>query len=530
MADALSTGIGLSGSFDFSTTGLEPVLEAEKSLAGRRAAEERQRQKERSALEKEVRKLTVFDKNFNTALYQKQWEDASSRTIAEMIQKVQDGDDDALAYAYNAKKELNSIGARLKSADDSVVESYKNVLKDPSSYPIDNPVEIAGKEYNTWYDFVNDPASADPEVFEEGMNNFHGSEFAFNKDDKGLLIAGYNPIEMADPFDVLMDKTKPSQFYTEPREIEKIGENGRTWKILANHLPKEIKDQAIKETLESPAVRRRIEHEAMKNKPEDMSYADFQRIELPKYVQQQEEQMRARADKQAIEKSRVETTGRPAKAAKDNSFNKNYNLSDFTEQSLRVNLGSAGSEKEEKEFVANAVQLIPRTSFAKQPTTIPKTQGTFILKDNGQMETKDLGTMKASPKGVYWLPKEMGDKAGLKMAYQDDTGAIIFKPYSNGTLKEFMALAFIEDQEDRDNLYESMRELAKGDETILKQVNAGWKDLTGTDMGVIEGAKAEKDKENSSGMITVILNGKAGQVPSGQIDAFMKKYPTAKRQ
>jgi hypothetical protein len=44
-----------------------------------------------------------------------------------------------------------------------------------------------------------------------------------------------------------------------------------------------------------------------------------------------------------------------------------------------------------------------------------------------------------------------------------------------------------------------------------------------------EAGTAQSTTKQQPTMVTVIYNGKEGQIPSDKIDAFLKKYPTAKR-
>jgi len=275
----LSTGIGLSGTFNYTQKGLTPILEAEKDLYGRRIAEKQKKDKERKELEKEVGKMLVFDAHkFTTPIYQQQYEDLMTSATADIVAKVGSGDDDAIPYASRIKQRVEQSALNLEASDVQITAMYNEVRKHQEKYAVNDAQIINNKEYPNFYAAISDKSLANKEGVAAIMKSYGGSEYNSQENPDGTVTVSYNPMEMGNPTELATEAAKLKGQYNE-MNIDKPFSVGGKLKALVSYGIDEMGSEDITNAvMRDPRAVRYLEEQAYQSQKKDanaLSRSDF---------------------------------------------------------------------------------------------------------------------------------------------------------------------------------------------------------------------------------------------------------------
>jgi hypothetical protein len=318
MADGLSTGIGLSGKFDYSTTGLEPLVQAERDLMGRRVQEQQQKAKERQELEKEVGKMLVYDNQLKTPVYQKQLEDYATKGVSEIIEKMNNGDDDTRASAYKWLQNFKNFNAKISAADAEAQETFKAIAKDPNSYAWQDRQVIDGKEYGSLIEVLNDPKFADPEAMKSALQRFGGTDIQAvegkTPSDPSMLVR-WNPGQVADPIEVAIEDAKLRNQYDDYRVGKPFMFGDKRVAETAYGMNPNTVNAIVEESFMQKPVLRYYEELLYKNRPDkDMTRVEFSQTDWMSEAKRMHEQnVRPRIQSMIVPQGRIEDTLTAAK-------------------------------------------------------------------------------------------------------------------------------------------------------------------------------------------------------------------------
>ena len=188
-------------------------------------------------------------------------------------------------------------------------------------------------------------------------------------------------------------------------------------------------------------------------------------------------------------------------------------------------------EKEyaERHVLHSTIESLDRSNFQYKSTVKPAR--TSIINNFGG----DVPTIKRFAK-IQEIAKTHGGKVQLNLLPPETSNFILDKAKNmNGGMDVPQEELIIKTNEDG-NLY-AAKTSDRGktvsewlfpidEQSIDIQSN---KPLGQKSIKKVVAESQQPSTKNSGGMVTVVLDGKEGQIPSDKIDAFMKKYPTAKR-
>ena len=397
MANNLSTGIGLSGQFDYSQTGLEPVLQAERDLAGRRAQEQQQKNKERKALLDEIKKVTLMDHGLKIPLYQRQWESTMADAMTEIVDKAAKGEDDAYAAAWNLQRRMKNYTQDLKAADEELYNVYEAVRKNPEKYAWNDPQEIMEKTYNNFFEVLKDPLMADVNNMREAMKYYGGTEYLLQENDPESISRGappftvhYNPQEMVNPLDYAMELAKEKAQYDQIEMGKPFMVGGKMRAEEVYRMSPETIGLLTDEAFQNMGVLRNYEERLFKNRPDkSMTRAEFQKtdwIEDAKLLHEQE--IKPQLQRMATRQGTIDVTPPAPKEAKPSAAQKNADR-----------WASAGSYSDDGKTWVVSLNLPTGRTYGN--AKIPK--GATYTNDKGEEQKVPADvTLEATPIGFEW--------------------------------------------------------------------------------------------------------------------------------
>lgn len=190
----IATGIALSGALETSTKGKEAQLAAAKFGAEKRIEEQRLKDKERSENEKDIRKNTSFDPQYENALIQDLHEKEAVEKIAGIAEGLGSEDVNVMVEAEKGLKEFKH-GMKERKIMDKQMTEMLSAGKDPSKYDISDPHTIGGFVYENALQALEDKRNWTPEMLKEIGEKFNSSFFDLSVDDQtGKPSINFNPL------------------------------------------------------------------------------------------------------------------------------------------------------------------------------------------------------------------------------------------------------------------------------------------------------------------------------------------------
>lgn len=190
----IATGIALSGALETSTKGKEAQLAAAKFGAEKRIEEQRLKDKERSENEKDIRKNTSFDPQYENALIQDLHEKEAVEKIAGIAEGLGSEDVNVMVEAEKGLKEFKH-GMKEREIMDKQMTEMLSAAKEPSKYDISDPHIIGGFQYDNALQALEDKRNWTPEMLKDIGEKFNSSFFDLSVDDQtGKPSINFNPL------------------------------------------------------------------------------------------------------------------------------------------------------------------------------------------------------------------------------------------------------------------------------------------------------------------------------------------------
>lgn len=494
---------------------------------GRRRADEAKAAKEAADRDKrlgEISKNTIFSKQFENDIYNRQFQKISSEALDNIYKSYQEGGNITVDGMREVQK-LKDIGSRLHAADKNLSMTEAQFNKDPSSVAwYTQGGEVGGNKYQNVFQALKDPRT-DGRI-QELNDNFSNPAIMFQEDDiNGSKIytanlnlgaaATANGMTEADkmisaedynlalaPTRIKLGNTEMDRYSMglQPETIGKVvtavGANPATTGYA-------VKNKFFEDRAAALANGKNLTYEEWANT------ADIPNIS----VQYMDNLAGALKNKTG---NNFQITDRPvaAKEPKPSAVEKNYGgwgevTFNKNTRERSASLGQAGTQPRETDII---IPLGSKTHDEKgMMIDSPQAGGT--------------GSKSAIAKG----PAVLKDgKLYLKYLADNGDGGYedVFVPATNENFKEFAQnTRAIESQDAMDELLK-----VTGDVVGVsgKKVLDGFVDYLSKG-GV--NAKFPSDKPSAktaeSGNITVELNGQTGSIPAANWEAFKKKNPNA---
>jgi hypothetical protein len=504
MADNISTGIGLSGQFDYSQTGLEPILQAERDLAGRRAQEQQQKNKERKALEDEVRKMALMDHGLKIPLYQRQWESAMTGAITDIVEKVKKGDDDAYSAAWNLQRKMKNYTQDLKAADEELYGVYEAVRKNPEKFAWNDPQEIRGKKYNNFFEVLKDPEMADVNNMKEAMKYYGGTEYLLQENDPESVSMGappftvhYNPQEMVNPLDHALKLAKEKAQYDQLEMGKPFAVGGKMRAEEIYRMSPETIGLLTDEAFQNMGVLRSYEERLFQNRPDKgMTRAEFQKtdwIEDAKALHEQE--IKPQLQRMVTKQGTIDVTPSVPREVKPSDFQKGYNVSAPIQKNYTLSDGSSSLD-------VNEINFIPRPGQARQPVSMQFPEGTLRMDSDGDFTKAETKSASVTPAGIVYVRDHTkgslveGRKLKAYFKYDAGEGVTYMVPLAQGPLEEFTARTGAE----TGDIYGYVNTLLGGDEQVKKQFKEFWGKVGVGGQGTQGGSAPTQKKTGAAGL------------------------------
>ena len=189
----IATGIALSGPLEISTKGQEAQLGAAKFGAEKRIEEQRRKEKQKAERDKEIKKNTSFDKQYDNALIQNMHEEDAAASIGDIVAGL--SGDDANARV-EAEKSLSSFKRKMKEREimDKQMSEMLAMAK-KADIDIEDPHTIGGFTYANALQALEDRRNWNPERLQEIAEKFNSSFFNLSIDENtGQPIIDFNPL------------------------------------------------------------------------------------------------------------------------------------------------------------------------------------------------------------------------------------------------------------------------------------------------------------------------------------------------
>lgn len=527
MADNLATGIGLSGRFELTNEGRQAVVAAERDLYGERQRQKKEEEAKKRANAEKMASDTVFSTRFKTPRFQREWEGKAIDAMNNIVSASANGDN-GFVVGYNELNNFKRYTNALIEQDNALQETLKTVSKDPTAYGFSKRSEYNGKTYDNWYQMFND----NDVPLEDFKSQYTGSEFGFVQDPQLGELFIYNPIKRITESDVIKS-LQPEEFNTPYTEEIKGPSGKKNFSVLSYGIDPKKADAFVTTLMNSPygvGLMRNWEDQIVDEmKASDPNFSDISlRQDQSLFQQKINEKAQAFRDRiRGLRANRSQISNQypePKQTSEGGaSWADNWALSTYVSDDGTVK-GATMSPK-------------TATTTAARNISIPK--GATILEAgsyDGKEKpiTKTVDGIQSTPFGFEWDVKKKGlDGAMFKYSSEYNTenqktgGMNVYRiPLNRESFSNFVSASRSTDED----VMQMIRSVSDQDQ--LKSIDDWYN-------GVVTEDKPKADKEatmppapskgGSTSMITVVLNGKTGQIPSDKIDEFMKKYPNAQR-
>lgn len=536
MAGELGKAIGLTHGVGRRTQDVGPseaaVFKAFSAAGERDAAEKKQRQKDLEEIYKDIN----VEQQFKSPRIQSEWANESASAVSAVLDAYTNGDANSYIEAKKQIARLQNYRESAKATDEYMYRSRELVKKDPTKYGIYDEQTIDGNTYTDWMDAYEAGVPIDK------LNEYYGSgELVINDNSKAYAERGifpyvidYRPTPMSDPYE-MANKMIAAEDMIEERKVstDRLPLSGDVVSVYKNFLPQQkVTDTSLAIGSDVGVNRKWIEdsyqrikrEKAAKGEPYTRAMFETDRDavkgasllginSLEKFL----------ASKQSPSRTTTDRPQRQTSEGGGKSWADNWALSTYVSDDGTVK-GATMSPKS-------------TTTTAARNISIPK--GATILEAgsyDGKEKpiTKTVDGIQSTPFGFEWDVKKKGlDGAMFKYSSEYNTenqktgGMNVYRiPLNRESFSNFVSASRSTDED----VMQMIRSVSDQDQ--LKSIDDWYK-------GVVTEGKPKADKEatippapskgGSTSMITVVLNGKTGQIPSDKIDEFMKKYPNAQR-